>query len=119
MTAGPLRACRQTTSEYHPARFMRRFPTVLSFLFVFFLAATARAQLSTVETPEVQIAYFEGTESYLVPHVAHAFLNALEFERRLFGYDPTQRVTLLLADFSDSGNAAAGTVPRNLMAIQI
>jgi hypothetical protein len=98
---------------------MRRFPTVLSFLFVFLLAATARAQLSTVETPEVQIVYFEGTESYLVPHVARAFLNALEFERRLFGYDPTQRVTLLLADFSDSGNAAAGTVPRNLMAIQI
>ena len=41
-----------------------------------------------------------------MPHVARAFLNALAFERRLFGYDPTQRVTLLLADFSDAGNAA-------------
>src|SRR5262245_25871499 len=98
---------------------MRRFPTVLSFLLVFFLAAGARAQLSTVETAEVQIVYFDGTETYLVPHVARAFLNALQFERRLFGYDPTQRVTLLLADFSDSGNAAAGTVPRNLMSVQI
>ena len=85
---------------------MRRFPTIVSFIFVFLLSTTARAQLSTVETPEVQIVYFDGAEAYLVPHVARAFLNALAFERRLFGYDPTQRVTLLLADFSDAGNAA-------------
>ena len=48
----------------------------------------ARA-LATVEAPQVRIVYFDGTESYLVPHVARAFLNALGFERRLFGYDPS------------------------------
>ena len=79
----------------------------------------AHAQLATVETPEVRLVYFDGTESYLVPHVARAFLNALQFERGLFGYDPHEPITVLLADFSDAGNAAAGSVPRNLMAIQI
>jgi hypothetical protein len=98
---------------------MRRLATALSLLIALVPSSTAFAQLSTVETPEVRIVYFEGTESYLVPHVARAFLNALAFERSLFGYDPSERVTLLLADFSDAGNAAAGTVPRNLMAVQI
>src|SRR6476619_8283555 len=98
---------------------MRRFVRVVTLLAILFPAAAAHAQLASVETPQVRIVYFDGTESYLVPHVARAFLNALGFERRLFGYDPTERVTLLLADFADSGNAAAGTVPRNLMAVQI
>jgi hypothetical protein len=98
---------------------MRRFVRVVLLVSACLLPTPARAQLASVETPQVRIVYFDGTESYLVPHVARAFLNALGFERRLFGYDPSERVTLLLADFADSGNAAAGTVPRNLMAIQI
>ena len=81
--------------------------------------AAARAQLATVETPEIRIVYFDGTETYLVPHVARAFLNALKFEKGLFGFDSPDRITLLVADFSDAGNAAAGTVPRNLMSVQI
>jgi hypothetical protein len=97
---------------------MRRFVRVLTLLAILFPAALAHAQLATVETPQVRLVYFDGTESYLVPHVARAFLNALQFERGLFGYDPHEPITVLLADFSDAGNAAAGTVPRNLM-IQI
>jgi hypothetical protein len=92
---------------------------VLAIQIVFLSTGAAYAQLSTVETPQVRIVYFEGTEGYLVPHAARAFLNALEFERRLFQFDPGDPVTLLLVDLSDAGNAAAGTVPRNLMSIQI
>jgi hypothetical protein len=98
---------------------MRRLARVITLLAILVPAVPARAQLATVETPEVRLVYFDGTESYLVPHVARAFLNALQFEGALFGYDPHEPITLLLADFSDAGNAAAGTVPRNLMAIQI
>ena len=98
---------------------MLRLASLLAILALFVPATAARAQLSTIEMPQVRLVYFDGTESYLVPHIARAFLNALEMERRLFGYDPHEQVTLLLADFSDAGNAAAGTVPRNLMAIQI
>ena len=63
--------------------------------------------------------YFEGTESYLVPHATRAFLNALEFGRRLFRFDAADPVTVLLIDLSDAGNASAGTVPRNIMSVQI
>jgi hypothetical protein len=87
---------------------------------VFFAAVgRADAQLATIETPQVRLVYFEGSESYLVPHTARAFLNALEFEQKLFKFTLSDPITVLLADFSDSGNAAAGSVPRNVMALQI
>jgi hypothetical protein len=81
--------------------------------------AAARAQLATVETPQVRLVYFDGSGTYLVPHTARAFLNALQFEARLFGFEPSEPISVLLADFSDAGNAAAGAVPRNVMAIQV
>ncbi len=83
------------------------------------LASPASAQLATVETPQVRLVYFDGSQSYLVPHAARAFLNALAFEQKLFGFTPSDRITVLLADFSDAGNAAAGAVPRNLVALQV
>jgi hypothetical protein len=83
------------------------------------VTATAHAQLATVETPQVRLVYFDGSQSYLVPHAARAFLNAFDFERGLFKFTPIDRITVLLADFSDAGNAAAGAIPRNIMAIQV
>ena len=32
----------------------------------------------------------------------------MRFQRRLFGYDPREQVTVLLDDFADFGNAGAG-----------
>jgi hypothetical protein len=79
----------------------------------------AFAQLSSIEAASFRIVYFDGTESYLVPHVARAFVNALDFQRQLFGFDPPDPVTVLLVDLSDSGNAAAGAVPRDVISVQI
>ena len=95
------------------------FHLLLALLLVVVPASGASAQLATVETPQFRLVYFDGSESYLVPHSARAFLNALAFEQALFKFVPSDRITVLLADFSDSGNAAAGAVPRNVMAIQI
>ena len=40
-----------------------------------------------------------------------AFQNSMAFQRRIFDFDPKEKVNLLLVDFSDSGNASAGSVP--------
>ena len=69
--------------------------------------------------PSVRIVYFNGTETYLVPHAARTFLNSLEFQERLFHFDPNEKITVLLVDFSDSGNAAASVVPRDLLTVEI
>jgi hypothetical protein len=77
------------------------------------------AQLRAVETPEVRLVYIDPTESFLVPHAVRTFLNSLRFQRRLFTFDPSNRITILLVDFQDSGNAGATVVPYNAVTMQI
>ena len=81
--------------------------------------AGSAAQLAKIETPEVRIVYLDGTETFLVPYVARAFLNSLEFQRRLFDFTPSEKPTVLLLDFQDYGNAWASSVPRNNVQVQI
>jgi hypothetical protein len=83
------------------------------------LPLRADAQLSALELASFRIVYFEAGEGYLVPHAARTFLNSLAFQRRVFGFDARQKTTVLLVDFSDTGNAAATVVPRDLLTIQI
>ena len=91
------------------------------FALVLSLAAVppASAQLATAETDRVRIVYVAPTETFLVPHAARTLLNADAFLRKLFDYRPTERVTALLVDFSDYGNAGATSVPRNSIRVQI
>ena len=83
------------------------------------LAAPAQAQLRAIETPQVRLVYFDPTESFLVPHAARTFLNSLEFQMKLFDFHPGRPITVLLADFSDSGNAGATVVPYDTVLVQI
>lgn len=99
------------------------FPSALGPLAVLVALAVwppqAAGQLGKVETSDLRLVYFKGSLDYLVPHGARAVLNALAFEKRLYGFEPSDRVTVLLADFQDLGNAGAGAVPRNMVAVQI
>ncbi len=80
---------------------------------------SARAQLAKVEAGDLRLVYIDPSETYLVPYAARAFLNAMKFHRSLFDYEPREKVTVLLADFSDYGNASATSVPRDSLQIQI
>lgn len=75
--------------------------------------------LSRIETENLRLLYFDPTETYLTPYVARSFENALNFERRIFGWEPWDQVTLLLKDFGDYGNAAARSSPNNALLIDI
>ena len=79
----------------------------------------ADAQLAQLETADVRIVYVEGSGAFLVPHAARSFLNSLRFQRALFDFVPSEKPTILLFDLSDSGNASAGSVPRNTVRVQI
>jgi hypothetical protein len=80
-------------------------------------APAARAQLSTLETNQLRLVFFSPGESYLAPHVARCFENSIGFHRKLFNYTLSEKVTVLLTDFSDFGNASATPVPRNSLTI--
>src|SRR5258706_14763609 len=73
------------------------------------------AQLKTIETDRLRIVYPGGQESFLIPYLGKAFQNSMAFQRRMFDFDPKEKVNLLLIDFSDSGNASAGSVPSDAM----
>jgi len=79
----------------------------------------AIAQLTEERSPGLRVIYFDGTEGYLVPHATRTALNSLAFQKKLFGFDPKEDVTVLLLDLSDSGNAGASSVPNDLVSVQI
>ena len=83
------------------------------------IASPAPAQLTALETESVRLLYFDATQGYLAPHAARCLINSLAFQRELFGYEPSEEISALLNDFSDRGNASAGTVPRNTLQIQV
>jgi hypothetical protein len=80
------------------------------------MAAPAAAQFETLETDDLRLVYLEPLQGYLAPHVARCFENALAFHEKLWDYTPwDDKMTLLLLDLSDGGNAAAGAVPRDFL----
>ena len=85
---------------------------------LFLVAAPAAAQLAQLQAEDVRLVYIDPTQSYLVPHAARTFFNSLEFQRKLFGLDPSEDITVLLVDFQDTGDASATVIPRNTVMIQ-
>ena len=83
-------------------------------------AGTVAAQeLSDTETDTLRLLYFDPTETYLVPRVIQTFHNSMERQRSILGYEPSEKVTVLLTDFSDYGNAGASAVPANSVIVDI
>ena len=98
---------------------LRVFRVLLAAVLLLAGASRALAQLATTETEGVRFVYLPGTQDYLVPHAARTFLNARNFYRTLFGFEPSEDITVLMLDLEDSGNASATSVPRDLVTVQI
>lgn len=79
----------------------------------------AAQQLDSLETPELELLYFDPTETYLTPRVIQTFHDSLEKQQSILGYTPSEKITVLLTDFSDYGNAGASSVPANTVIVDI
>jgi hypothetical protein len=77
------------------------------------------AQLVSVETADLNLVYIEPVQTFLAPHVGRSFQNALKFHTTLFDYKPKEKITVLLTDFSDQGNASADAVPRDKLTLRV
>ncbi len=75
--------------------------------------------LSRIETQDLRLLYFAPQNTYLTPYVGRNFENALDYQQRMFNWQPWDQVTVLLKDFSDYGNAAARSSPNNALLIDI
>ena len=92
---------------------------LLVFLISAVFAPPASAQLSQLMMEDLRLIYFEATHGYLSPHLARCFHNSLEFQREIWGWEPSEPITVILVDFSDQGNASAGGLPRNQLMLEI
>ena len=79
----------------------------------------AFAQLAKLESRDLRLVYLSPSEDYLAPYASSAFTDAYTFLSHLFDYKPDSKITLLLADFSDYGNASAGSVPHSSVRVQV
>ena len=75
--------------------------------------------LSTLETANLSLLYIDPLQTYLTPYVARAFENSLAFHKKQFQWEPWDRTTMLLKDFSDYGNAAALGSPSNMVLLDV
>ena len=75
--------------------------------------------LSTLETRNLSLLYFDPGQTYLTPYVARSFENAIAFHKKMFDWKPWDRTTVLLKDFSDYGNAAARSSPNNAILLDV
>ena len=79
----------------------------------------AGIDLTTLETRDLSLLYFDPMQTYLTPYIARAFENAMPLNRKLFDWKPWDRTTVLLKDFSDYGNAAARSSPNNALLLDV
>lgn len=75
--------------------------------------------LSTLETDNLTLLYFDPVQTYLTPYIARSFENALIFHRKMFDWTPWEPTTLLLKDFGDYGNAGARSSPNNAILLDV
>lgn len=75
--------------------------------------------LSLLRTGDFTLLYFDPAQTYLTPYVGRAVANALDYHKRLFDWQPWDRTTVLLKDFSDYGNAAARASPNNAVLLDV
>jgi len=63
--------------------------------------------------------YFDPDETYLAPYAARSFENSMRGQRKIFDFEPYDKVSVLLTDFVDNGGAGALPTPRNMVIVDV
>ena len=74
--------------------------------------------ISYVETKDLKLIYFDSLD-FLAPHLVRTFTNSLAWQRRTFGWMPSETTTILLKDQSDYGNASQQSAPRSRLFVDV
>ena len=85
------------------------------------LAASAEDSplgMSTIETKDLKLIYLDSLR-YLAPHAVRTFTNSLAWQKRMFGWEPSEATVILLKDFSDIGGASTGAAPHSTIEYQV
>ena len=83
------------------------------------LPGVAGAQLQVIEADDLRLSYPAPLLSYIAPYTVKCFENSMRFHRKLWNYQPSERVNVMLDDFTDYGNAGVWVNPRNSMVFHV
>ena len=81
-------------------------------------AADSPVNISGVRTDDLRLYYYNYL-SFIVPHTVRSFANSVAWQRRTFGWSPSEPTILLLEDFADMGGAAAFAAPRSMLVFDV
>jgi len=95
-----------------------RIGVLLCALLVVAPAAAEDLDISFVETEDLILPYGNELRA-LTPHAVRTFTNALEWQRRILGWTPSEKTTILLRDFADYGNAGAWVAPHSRLVFDV
>lgn len=70
-----------------------------------------------IETEDMKLVTYDFGHKYILSHAGRCFHQALQFHKKLFSYTPSEKISLLIQDFGDYGNAGATAVPRNAISM--
>lgn len=94
----------------------------LRFLLIGFLVtiySSSFAQLlNRYQTGEMELIYIGNRYSYLMPHAAGSFHNAINFHKKYWEYDH-KKTFVFLTDLEDDGHGGAITMPNNMVFVGI
>ncbi len=82
------------------------------------LADESPVHITAVETPDLRLYYYDYLAD-IAPLAIRTFTNAREWQRRMFGWMPSERTTVVLQDFADYGNARAFAAPRGTLILDV
>jgi hypothetical protein len=89
----------------------------LLFLLPVAAIASDHPKLFVQATEHIEVIYYSPSHEYLVTNMIRSYENALRFQRNLFRYAPSDRLTVLIEDFADGGHGAARAIPHNFINI--
>ncbi len=92
--------------------------TIILFL-VTVAPSKGQPQLFQYNTHDLRTIYLGRGYSYMVPHQARCYENAMDFHRSFWNYNPSEEVTVLMNDFSDVGNGGTLVIPWNMISLGI
>lgn len=86
------------------------------------IAASAAAEespvgISEIDTPDLRLFYIDSLD-YLAPHTVRTFTNSVAWQKRMFGWVPSEPIMVLLVDRSDFGNGVTYPAPHSFISAE-
>ncbi|HEX7880128.1 MAG TPA: hypothetical protein VF720_12005 [Candidatus Eisenbacteria bacterium] len=72
-----------------------------------------------LETDDLRLVYTDATLGWLAPYTARCYENSMAFHKKLWGYKPSEKVTVIMDDIGDYSNAGVWVGPRNSMVLHV